>query len=195
MSMFNFDPQVQAITDYEYAKEQHKKLQQDIHNLQFTDKLYIEKIAQSLRDLHFYLVMFGEEMFHDLWYFIDHPNETKEDGTKFDTETILDIIKEKIFDKRHIDNAKFTGCLMFNYGDAYEFKYEIYGKKIGFTIPMYSRTTTSNWSSMYYSARYEESEHVWDMITSNIRREKVFKEFNKWLDGKKKVFDKKEMLK
>ena len=124
-------------------------------------------------------------MFHKIWYYANGYEKDEEDKD-FDVDTCLSMLKEKIFDKRHIDNAKFIEICMFNYGESYQLEYEIYGQKIQFTFPMYERANEKNWYNMSYCAHFKDGEYSWDIITSDLKRDVVFDKLNEWLDGKRK---------
>lgn len=184
----NFSPDVEIVCNIDRAERIHKELQNKICDLQYQDGLVVSDIASQLRNLHFHYVIFDEEMFHKIWYYATGRNKNSEnkENENFDVDVCLNMLKEKIFDKRHIDNAKFLRICMYNYGESYQLEYEIYGQRVQFTFPMYERANEKNWYNMYYCAHYFESEHSLDIIASDLKRDVVFDKFNEWLDVKYK---------
>ena len=180
-----FSPDAGIIYNIDRAKRVHQDLQNKICDLQYQDCLVTKDIAEQLQSLHYYYVLFGEGMFHKIWYYATG-HEKEEDDKDFDVKVCLNMLKEKIFDKEHIDNAEFIRITMYNYGEAYRLEYEIYGQIVTFTFPMYEKATDTNWYSLYYSAHYYESEYCLDLIASDLKRDVVFEKFNKWLTKKKK---------
>lgn len=180
-----FSPDAEIICNIDRAKRVHQDLQNKICDLQYQDCLVTKDIAEQMRNLHFYYVLFGEQTFHKIWYYANG-HEKDEEDKDFNVDICLSMLKEKIFDKEHIDNAKFIHISMYNYGEAYQLEYEIYNQRIQFTFPMYEKATDTNWYSLSYSAHYYESEHVLDLIASDLKRDVVFDKLNKWLTEKKK---------
>lgn len=175
------------IANYDIAQKYYEKARDQIEKLKFDQELYVTKMVDCLHQLQGYCNMFASETFRELWYYLNHPTELKEDGTKFDTDIMLKMLKERIFNEHHINNATFVECISYGYGWAYEFTYEIYGEKVIFSFPMYDQANSKNYLDLRFKAMYYESDNVINLISSDFKRDKVFDEFNKWLDEKEKA--------